>query len=270
MKQFTRQIKVSPDTLGELTAYLLDSISTDPDKKRMAVIICPGGGYNHVSDREGEPIAAQFLSMGYHAFVLRYSLAPHVFPASLKELASAMAMVRANADEWKVDPNRILVCGFSAGGHLAASLGIYWDSDFLASSLSLSKEMIKPDGMILGYPVITSGPFCHPGSFEKLLGDKAEDKEARQFVSIETHVTSSFPKPFLWHTAADQSVPVENSLLLAQALIQNQVNLEMHIYPVGCHGLSLATSEVSSPDGRCVEPQCQSWVSLVKTWLENF
>ena len=217
----------------------------------MAVIICPGGGYNHVSDREGEPIAAQFLSMGYHAFVLRYSLAPHVFPASLKELASAVAMVRANADEWKVDPNRILVCGFSAGGHLAASLGIYWDSDFLASSLSLSKEMIKPDGMILGYPVITSGPFCHPGSFEKLLGDKAEDT-------------------FLWHTAADQSVPVENSLLLAQALIQNQVNLEMHIYPVGCHGLSLATSEVSSPDGRCVEPQCQSWVSLVKTWLENF
>ena len=106
--------------------------------------------------------------------------------------------------------------------------------------------------------------------FQNLLGTHANDENLRRLVSLEHQVGSHTPKTFLWHTASDSNVPVANSLLLAEALTRHQVSLELHIYPVGCHGLSLATEEVSSSDGRYVEPQCQSWVSLLKTWLEHF
>ena len=278
MKLITWKIQLSKEAQAckketppaSVTGYILDSISVKPERKRPAVIICPGGGYVHLSDRESEPIALQFAAMGVHPFILNYSLAPDVFPTSLMELADTVSYIRNHAEEWMIDPDKILVCGFSAGGHLACSLGAFWNQDFLYKTLNKTPEEIHPNGMILCYPVITSGAFCHPGSFKNLLGDQAENTELQQFVSLENQVGKHTPKTFLWHTASDTSVPLMNSLLLAEALTKHQVNLEFHVYPVGVHGLSLANSEVSPADGHYVEPQCQSWISLLKTWIEHF
>lgn len=278
MNILTWEISLTKEQLGyekltppaSVTGYLLDPVSLSATKRRPAVIICPGGGYGHLSDREGEPVAMQLAAMGIHTFILKYSLAPDVFPASLMELAETVSEIRAHADSWMVDPDRILVCGFSAGGHLACSLGAFWNREFLWKPLNKKADEIRPDGMILCYPVITSGADCHQGSFQNLLGTHANDENLRRLVSLEHQVGSHTPKTFLWHTASDSNVPVANSLLLAEALTRHQVSLELHIYPVGCHGLSLATEEVSSSDGRYVEPQCQSWISLLKTWLEHF
>lgn len=163
-------------------ATLITYIQEDSDamaiRERPLILICPGGGYTRTSDREAEPVALKFLAMGYHAAVLRYSCAPAVFPTSLLELASAMAMIRNNVKQWHVDSEKIIVQGSSAGGHLAASLGMFWDEDFVAQGIGLGEadhELLRPNGMILSYPVITSGEFAHRGSFESLLGDRQEE-----------------------------------------------------------------------------------------------
>jgi acetyl esterase/lipase len=277
MKHFTKSILISEEQAGfkktsvtaSLDAYILDSISVCENKKRPAVIICPGGGYGHLSDREAEPIAMQFLAMGYHAFVLYYSLAPDGFPYPQMELATAVSMVRSIATEYPIDSEKIVVAGFSAGGHLACSLGAFWNQSFLYGPLGLTPEDIRPNGMILAYPVISAGPFCHSGSFINLLGSRAEDEASRRLVSLEHQVGPHTPSTFIWHTSSDDAVPVKNSYLLADALTSHGVPVEMHIYPTGCHGLSLANSEVSGEDGKFIVPSCQSWIPLAKTWLEN-
>lgn len=276
MKLQTFQITL-PDALAAghtgapatLTVYLRTPLACAPDRKRPAVLICPGGAYLRVSDREAEPVAMQYLSMGYHAMVLDYSVSPNTFPTALLELAASIALIREHASRWAVDTDKIIVSGFSAGGHLACSLGVFWNQDFVSVPLGLTAEQIRPNGLILCYPVISSGPDCHRDSFKHLLAENSDDDRARKAVSLELHVGPHVPKTFLWHTWTDQSVPVENSILLAQAYAKAGVNLEMHLYPTGVHGLSLATGDTSEPDGKYVETQCQSWMPLVKTWLEH-
>lgn len=260
--------RIREEEAADATAYLLDW--GEEPKKRPAVVICPGGGYRHLSEREGEPVAMKFLAMGYHAFILRYRLAPVTFPAALQELALLLAQIRQHSEEWNVEPDKIVISGFSAGGHLACSLGAFWNQEFVYGPLGLTAEEIRPDGMILSYPVITSGPHKHAGSFEKLLGDEAGNEEKRQLVSLEFQVGPHTPRTFLWHTATDETVPVENSLLLADALIKNHVNLELHIFPEGSHGLSLATEDTSTGLKERVVPQCQPWIDLARAWLKNF
>lgn len=252
-----------------LTGFLLDSISVAPDKQRPAIIVCAGGGYWNRTDRESEPIAMQFLSMGYHAFILDYSVSPNHFPTSLRELAEATARIREHGREWKVDSEKIIVCGFSAAGHLACSLGVFWNREAVYDGIGRSPQEIRPDGMILCYPVITGGEFRHEGSFNKLLGENATEEE-RMAVSLEQFVSKETPKAFIWHTFTDETVPLENSLLLASALRRQDVNFEFHIYPAGGHGLALANEETTGSRKELLVPQCQSWISLVKTWLENF
>lgn len=273
-----------------LTAYLLDAISTAPDRQRPAVIVVPGGGYWNRSDREKEPIAMQFLAMGCHAMILDYSVAPHRFPVSLQELALAVATVREHAQEWHVNPNGILVCGFSAGGHLACSIGTFWNDKISYEAIGKTPQQVKPDGLILCYPVITSGEFRHPGSMKKLLGEEvvtaalengqtdgtgeqtteiAQAKALLQKVSLELQVTADMPPVFLWHTLTDDNVAVENSLLLASAMRRHGVNFELHIFPSGGHGLALATEETGGSQERLVEPCCQTWISLVQSWIET-
>ena len=203
---------------ARLITYLQDYYEEIGIKERPLVLICPGGGYGYTSAREGEAFAMQFLAMGYHAAVLKYSCAPAVFPTALTELALAMRLIRDNAQDWNVAADKILVLGCSAGGHLAASLGTLWDEDFLARELglgALEHEKIRPDGLILCYPVITAGEFAHRGSFQNLLGER--EKELAPLLSLETRVTQKVPPVFLWHTYTDASVPVENSLLFLNA-----------------------------------------------------
>ncbi len=257
-----------------LRLYLLDALSVAPGRLRPMVVVVPGGGYARRSDREAEPVALRFLAMGCHACILDYSVAPNRFPVSLRELLLAVARIRDHAAEWHVDPRAVLVCGFSAGGHLACSAGVFWNHLEVCGGIGRRPEEVRPDGLILCYPVVTAGEFCHAGSMEALLGSEvwaSGDGRSKMLeqVSLERHVTGAMPPVFLWHTVADETVPVENSLLLAAALQKNHICYEMHLYPRGRHGLSLATQETAGTREGSVEPCCQSWISLVQSWVEN-
>ncbi len=236
-----------------------------PGRRRPAVVVCPGGGYQNVSAREAEPIALRLMALGLNAFVLHYHVAPSRFPVAQLELARAVAIVRENADAWHTDPDHIIVMGFSAGGHLAASLGVLWHGDLLAPALDVSREAIQPNGMILAYPVITSGPHRHAGSFLCLLGEWHD--ELLDTVSLEKLVTAKTPPAFIWHTFEDPAVPVENSLLLACALREAGVNTELHIFPRGSHGLSLSNDQVYGPHNMAnMRPECACWIDMAARW----
>lgn len=252
---------------GRLVLYLHGESPEMPVMKRPIVLICPGGGYGMTSDREADPIALKFLGAGFHAAVLRYSVAPVRFPAALLELAAAVSLLRRNATGWNIDPEKIAVAGFSAGGHLAASLGVFWNQHFLQVQSGLSPEEMRPNGLLLGYPVITSGPLGHDWSMENLLGDASHDSRLRNLVSLEDQVTDSVPQTFLWHTASDDVVPVENSLLFFQALRKAGVPVGLHIYPEGPHGLALASPETAGLHGGFVCRECESWLSLAINWI---
>ncbi len=255
-------------------AKLITYIQEDSEKMaidtRPLILVCPGGGYTYTSDREAEPIALAFLAMGCHAAVLRYSCAPAKYPTALLELATAITLIRRNAKEWHVDADKIIVQGCSAGGHLAACLGMFWDEDFLAEGIGLSQKehvLLKPNGMILCYPVITSGEFAHRGSFENLLGEREAELGAK--LSLENQVSEKTPKAFIWGTFADQSVPMENSLLLVGAMRRAGIPVEYHLYPRGGHGLALASRLTETSDGRHVQEECTTWVALAKNWLDH-
>jgi len=234
-----------------LDLYLLDT----PDV-RGAVLVCPGGGYNHLAPHEAEPIARRFNACGFHAFVVHYRVAPHRHPAPLLDASRALRLIRAHADAWRVDPACIAVCGFSAGGHLTASLGVHYGMDVLNTGDDLDAISARPDALILGYPVITSGEFAHRGCFDTLLGPDAAP-ELLRLLSLELQVTSETPPTFLWHTAEDGGVPVENSLLFAAALHKHGVPFELHVYPYGHHGLGLAPEDA----------HVATWVQLCCAWL---
>ena len=256
---------------ARLVTYIQEHSAAIGIDKRKLVLLCPGGGYGHTSDREAEAMALQFMAMGYHAAVLRYSVAPAKYPTALLEVAKSMQIIREHAEEWHVDADKIVVEGCSAGGHLAASYGLFWKKSFIAESLGLAEEdaeaVLKPNGLILSYPVITSGEYAHRGSFENLLGERQE--ELNHAMSLEYHVNKDVPPVFIWHTFTDNAVPVENSLFFVSALRKENISTEFHMYPRGCHGLSLANELTATPEGGCFEPDCSSWISLAGTWLKS-
>lgn len=250
-----------------LYLYLLDDSPEIAIHKRPLILICPGGGYEFTSDREAEIVALQFCAMGYHAAVLRYSAYPSVYPASILEVGKSVALIRENAAEWFVDTEKIAVLGFSAGGHLAASYCTHWDQSFMMECLNKDMEMLRPNAMILGYPVISSGQFCHRKSFKKLLGEKYEEKKAEH--SLEFCVTENTPKAFIWHTCEDTGVSVQNSQLFVSALLAHKIPVEYHIFEKGEHGLSLA-NRLTGTVGNGPECAAGEWIHLVHRWLENW
>ena len=258
------------EAVGNLYTYFLDSsIEMRPNEKRPVILMCPGGGYEMTSDREAEPMAMQFLAMGYHVAVLRYSVCPVRYPAALLQVAESVLYLKEHADEYHIDPEKIVVQGCSAGGHLAANYGIAWNSPFLTKLMGMENdpERLCVAGLLLCYPVITSGEKAHEESFRNLLGEQYEEK--KEELSLENQVTPDTPPTFLWHTATDETVPVENSLYFFQACLQQGVSAELHIYPVGGHGLSLANEETCRANGIGVQKECQSWIGPAQTWLEE-
>lgn len=258
---------------AKLTMYIQETASPKLKvKKRPLVIVCPGGGYSYTSDREAEPVALSFLAKGFHAAVLRYSCFPAHYPTALLELARSVLLVREHAQEWYIDRDAIIIQGSSAGGHLAASFACFWHEDFLSETLlgdakEASKELLRPNGLMLSYPVITSGEYAHKDSFNKLLGDRLGELVGK--MSLETAVNEEVPDTFIWATYTDGSVPVENSLLFAMALKKHNINTELHIFSEGCHGLALANHLTEDPEGKENVPSCEVWTDLAGTWLKN-
>ena len=247
---------------AKLTVYARDnSPEIDPARRYPAVLILPGGGYGMCSDREAEPVALPFLAAGCAAAVLRYSIAPAQHPTQLHEAAAAMAYLREHADAYHIDPARIFVCGFSAGGHLAAMLGCLWHE-------IPQGDLARPAGVILCYPVISGGAYAHRGSFENLTGGDTALTEA---LSMEKRVDERTVPAFIWTTADDGAVPAMNSILMAQALTAQGISYALHIFPEGVHGLSMA-EDLTAPDGctAMVNSQAARWFPLAVEWIRQF
>ena len=242
------------DDIPTLTPYLV----TGPKAVRTAVIVCPGGGYVHLAmDHEGDQVARWLNSLGMQSFVLKYRLGPkYHHPIELGDAQRAIRTVRSRADQYHIQPDRIGIMGFSAGGHLASSAGTHFDSGDAAAADPIDHAGSRPDFLILGYPVISFTTAVHRGSMRALLGDNPDPKLV-ELMSNELQVTPQTPPTFLFHTTADMTVPVENSIMFYMALRKAGVPAEMHIYEQGPHGVGLATTDEA----------LSSWPERLATWM---
>ncbi len=238
---------------------------------RPAMIVFPGGGYWFTSDREAEPIASAYFAEGYNCFILRYTVGERAkIDHPLYDAAAAVAYVRTHAAEYNIDPHRIAVIGFSAGGHLAGYIATCWHRSDISEILGMESTLFRPDAAILGYPVVTNNVPTHDGSFNALLGDdRTPELNAR--ANLDMHVDECTCPCFIWHTAPDTCVPVANSLAFARALTDKGIGCELHIFPMGGHGLSRANAE-TTPDGATLPyniPYVARWVEWSFKWLEQ-
>ncbi len=264
-------IKLDDVTNATLTPICISTTEELVISPRRAVIVCPGGGYRFLSDREAEPIALQFLAAGFATFILRYGVGAHAANyRPLKTAARAIRYVREHAEEYNVDPSYVFICGFSAGGHLAASSGVLWQHPVLDEVLEgAPRDIARPTGMILSYPVITAGPLAHQGSVNNLCGKINPPDEERYPFSLEKHVTKDTPPAFLWHTFSDTTVPVQNSLMMAEAMTAAGVPFEMHIWPAGPHAAALCNELTACGQSRHLLPDAAEWVSLAIRWART-
>lgn len=224
-----------------------------------AVVVCPGGGYGMLAmDHEGKQVAEWLNGIGITAAVLEYRLGPRYHhPAMLNDAARAVRTVRARAGEWGIDAKRVAVLGFSAGGHLASTVGTHFDAGKPDAADPIERQSSRPDLLILGYPVVAlATPYAHQGSRNNLLGPNPP-AELVKSLSNETQVTAETPPTFMTLTDEDKGVPAENSLLFAMALRKAKVPLELHIFEKGRHGLGLGGDD----------PAFKAWPKLCENWL---
>lgn len=254
-----------------LDVYVADAL---PNFTRKAILVIPGGGYGRVCcDREGEPIAMAFMPYGYNAFVLHYSVArSRTFPDQLIEASAAMKHIRDNAARYNIDPEQVFVIGFSAGAHLAGTLGTLWHMPEIYETIPMPEGYNKPTGMLLIYPVISGDPaISHPGSFCNLFGTDTPTAEQLEAASLDKLVDERSAPVFLMHTANDQVVPIENSLRMAMAYRRAGRTFELHVYPDGPHGMALANPITGGcfTDPRAINAHCATWVENAVRWAEQ-
>lgn len=243
----------APDEVPHLVPFLVAGA-----KNRGCVVVCPGGGYHVRAPHEGDPIARWLNGLGIHAVVLHYRVKRR-FPCSLRDAERAVRLVRHHAGAWGVDPAKVGILGFSAGGHLAASACTLASDGDPAAADPVDRLSARPDAGVLCYAVLTAGAGRHQGSIQVLLGPEPWDESARRQVSLEEQVTAQTPPCFLWHTADDAGVPVANSLRFAQACRDHQVPVEVHVFPHGRHGLGLAADDAV----------VGQWTGLCGVWLRG-
>lgn len=279
--------KLFDDRKAILKGYLYDnSLEFQMDKKRPAVIICPGEGYWYVSEREADAVAFQYLAEGYQTFVLYYTTgAEAVYPVSLQELSKAVSLIRTHADEWYIDSNRIFGCGFSAGGHLLASLGVHADEEMLTGDIGVREGSNHLNALVLGYPAIslkakeivvppeiqalidTGEIGFGPGPQYTLSGHEPTDEELIRY-DVTQYVTEKTPPVFLWHTYEDSIIPFEDGISFIKKLHEHGVNAELHIFSTGNHGLSLAT-ELTAKSSEDINDEVAVWFQLSIKWLKK-
>ncbi len=256
------KVEKPQNAAGYLNVYLLENCF-EP-RLRPAMLVIPGGGYSHVSLREKECVALKYMEKGFNAFTLDYSVKSFCeasFPSQLIEGAMAMAYIKKNAKKLGVDKNHVGAIGFSAGGHLCGMLATMFDAPEVIKALGNNAKYVRPDAVVLSYPVITSGEKAHRGSFINLSGG---DKSLEERLSLENNVTENSPPAFIWSTVTDGAVPMENSILMAMAYKKNNIPFELHVFEDGIHGLSIGTQETSY-----INVPIQQWIPLSMTWLEN-
>ena len=240
-------------------------------KPRDGVIVCPGGGYHFVSPREAEPLALMFYEAGYNAYVLTYATADRFpelkYPTQLRQAAAAVLAVRGDKKRF-ASTGKVFVCGCSAGGHCAASVALLYHRPCVTEFFGIAKDAARPDGAILCYPVITSGGFTHSGSMANLLGADAST-EGRKEQSLELFVSFESPPAFIWHTADDEAVRVQNALLLASAYAQQSVPFALHVFRKGVHGLSLCDESTWEGDPAFINKDAAQWKKLCIGWLKS-
>ena len=249
---------------ASVRCYLHDSFVgiCDTHERRPAILLIPGGGYQHVSPREADPVAFKFFSHGINVFILTYSTGSAIKVSKpIFEAAEAMCRIRERAEEFSVDAAKVCIMGFSAGAHLALSVAALHSNSILSDY-----PHCRPDCAVLIYPVVSSGIFSHARSFDNLC----ENEEEREFYSLEKRINETMVPAFIVHAANAPSVPVENSLALSLALSANRIPFELHILPEGGHGFSTATEEVgrSFPHDTLWPELCYSWLSMVLKYTE--
>ena len=239
---------------------------------RPAVIVCPGGGYEFLSDREAYPVADLFSSHGCVSFILRYAIKPYCGEINpLLDAASAIIYLRKNAEKYRIDPHKIAVCGFSAGGHLTGYISTCYDDERVLKKLGCKKGDARPDASILCYPVVTAVKAAHRLSFINLYSKDSDTftQEELERVSLELRVTKDTPPAFIWTTSDDPLVPSGNALLYAQALNDNGVPYELHVFPKGAHGLAMSDRGTCPPglENAYVLPYVARWTEWAAAWL---
>ena len=235
-----------------------------------AILVIPGGGYGCVcADREGGPIANAFLERGINAFVLTYRVAPNTYPAPLVDAARGMAYIRKNFEKYGVDPDRIYVVGFSAGGHLTGLIST--QHGYAEKLLSLPENFARPTASVYAYPVVSTECPTHGGSFINLSGKKVEELsgEERRLYSIECSVTENTPPAFIWHTAEDEIVPPIGSLRLAEHYMKAGVPVTLHLYPYGPHGVALADERTVCDNDKWIQPLAAGWVDYAVEFFKS-
>lgn len=277
------------------TAYIQEnSPEIDPKRKRPLMLVLPGGGYLTTSDREAEPVAEGYLHADYHVVVFRYTTMDRgnsVFPNPLIDVARLMEIIHEHAEEWMVDRTRIFVSGFSAGGHLAASLGVHWDKEWLAEASGVANELLRPAGVVLGYPV-TDLPYIEERALERpsfhvvdpdhgmsryqfiqmmyeAMAGKDAPKEKLAQISPVYSVSKSTAPMFIWATATDDMIFVGNSIRLASQLEKHEIPFELHIFPTGPHGMSTATAASSGSDESLRDPKVATWFEMALSFLQS-
>ncbi len=269
-----------------LTAYLHDTpIDNHQYSGRAAVVICPGGAFLGYSEKEAEPVALKLLSEGYDAFVLKYSIGSDMarFPAPFIDAAKAVMIVRENTRRWGIDPGKIYLCGFSTGGYVAASLAATWQEDYLAKALNTDNTLIKPDALLLGYPLLDMYQFQKMNidkspemktlmemMFLAIYGTAEPSKALMEQWSIKKQITSQHPPTFLWTTSRDSFVAVEESMDYIKELAVNRILYEFHIFEKGEHGMSLGNHTVGyTEDEVKKQVNAPKWVELALNWLNS-
>ena len=235
--------------------------------KRPMIVVVPGGGYSYTSDREADPVANAFAGMGFHTAILRYSVKPVCWPTQIQQLAASVAYIRRHADEWYVDPDKIVVMGFSAGGHLAASLAVHWHEEWLSEAVGATNEEIRPNFMVLAYAVLIAHDPTHLGTWKNLLG---EDWESHwEDMSLDAFVSEQTPPCFLWCNGQDTTVPLESSMTFAAALRRSGVPFELHCYERGKHGASLCNELVRKKPETKFYQSVAMWTEQCRLWLKQ-
>lgn len=263
-----KTFSINPEKTAFVKAYLPDAVGDiEYCSRRPSVVIFPGGGYEYCSEREGEPVAFQYLAAGYAAFVVTYSC-NKPFPAPLNDAAYTFYKIRMRAEEFCIDPNKIAVLGFSAGGHLAGCLATMWNDVSVVKTIGCTAEELRPNAAVLCYPVISGVTSPHEGSFKVLLGDEPSRSDLSR-LSLENRVTPKTPPIFIWATANDASVSAHNSLVMAKACISNKIPVELHLFDDGPHG-SATCDKPTARDNNDINPRVREWIRLSVQFLNKY